>query len=345
MLSNSSPEPTTIEENVHVIEKILAIRQHDEKKYVLIKHGGIEKAIWTKYEDCPCREMIEEFENNNTPTTDDVAWEVERVINKRVRLDGTGFNEYLLKWRDWPGSPTWEPEETVLEDCHRLVASYENPKLAKLLDLSECNTELWVGPDEVNEQAELIVSNRPYFNYIRFEPDLPLNETPAVLKEGVNIGVVLYCQHWYLVIIFINHLTITKRLSIADPLNLLCGPKIDRHPLYRRFSTLYPQLPIWSMRMAQMTRSDMCAFYVLAAIERSLFIYDRRAQYAVNEIQFDESRPEEIRAAMRPNASSSSVQLKAPRNEAHGLYCEFCKRYYNVSWKIDAHIRFKHFKR
>lgn len=54
-------------------------------------------------------------------TDEEDKWEVDSIKSKRVDVDASVH--YLLKWKNWDGEPTWEPEDNCL--CEQLIKNYE----------------------------------------------------------------------------------------------------------------------------------------------------------------------------------------------------------------------------
>lgn len=55
-------------------------------------------------------------------SSEEITWEVKQVLDKKVN-PVTGNVEYLLQWKNWEGSPTWEPEDNC--DCKVLINKFE----------------------------------------------------------------------------------------------------------------------------------------------------------------------------------------------------------------------------
>lgn len=55
-------------------------------------------------------------------SSEEITWEVKQVLDKKVN-PVTGNVEYLLQWKNWDGSPTWEPEDNC--DCKVLINKFE----------------------------------------------------------------------------------------------------------------------------------------------------------------------------------------------------------------------------
>lgn len=78
-------------------------------------------------------DMSDEAKKTEDPERRDVEvieeeqdWEVEKVLDMRVTDSGT--REYLLAWKNWNGSPTWEPEDNC--DCTLLIRKFEKQRLS-----------------------------------------------------------------------------------------------------------------------------------------------------------------------------------------------------------------------
>lgn len=59
--------------------------------------------------------------NNHDSGANEDEYEVERVVGKKY--DENCNVSYLLKWKNWDGSPTWEPEQFC--SCTQLINQYE----------------------------------------------------------------------------------------------------------------------------------------------------------------------------------------------------------------------------
>lgn len=59
---------------------------------------------------------------------EEVAWEVKQVLDKKIN-PVTGNVEYLLQWKNWEGSPTWEPEDNC--ECTFLIRKFEKELKAR----------------------------------------------------------------------------------------------------------------------------------------------------------------------------------------------------------------------
>lgn len=60
--------------------------------------------------------------------TEEIAWEVKQVLDKKIN-PVTGNVEYLLQWKNWDGSPTWEPEDNC--ECTFLIRKFEKELKAR----------------------------------------------------------------------------------------------------------------------------------------------------------------------------------------------------------------------
>lgn len=325
------------------VERILNKKTYEGKSYYQLKWVGSDEPTWELAENCNCDLLINEYEKRpelrNIINIKPDEWEVEEILDKRVHK---GKVEYLLKWRGWPGEPTWEKADNCA--CHNLIAAFENPKLKKLWDFRGSNTKLWLTREQLLHYMRSYLEDSKFrVNLLTFEPDFPSQERYLDLKEGVNIGPLCYENHWYLVIVLINHICITRRILIGDPLNTLIGTVIREHPVFRRLSRVYKQFPIKTITMTQMDRSDVCGYYVLAGFERAIFLLNRRAKFVVERLFFDASRAELIRSSIRPDTDGEiSVSLPLQEGFEHNSQCEFCLRLYDNQKLVDDHILRKH---
>lgn len=57
-------------------------------------------------------------EQQSTQNPDE--WEVESVLSKQIKRDGSVY--YLLKWKNYKGEPTWEPENNC--GCDKLINDF-----------------------------------------------------------------------------------------------------------------------------------------------------------------------------------------------------------------------------
>lgn len=70
------------------------------------------------------------FNNQDTSKGSD-EWEVESVLSKQIKRDGSVH--YLLKWKNYKGDPTWEPEHNC--GCERLIFDFEDEVKQKQQEL------------------------------------------------------------------------------------------------------------------------------------------------------------------------------------------------------------------
>lgn len=337
-------------QGVFTVEAILDKREYNSQDWVLIKWEGYEEPTWELQSNCSCELLLEEYEKQRKArkragpkrfkNNERNLWEVDEILEKKT----VGENvQYLIRWKGWPGDPTWEPEANCIQYCPGLIARFENPRLRRLLDFSGNNQDLWVSQPDMIEYLKNLASKHSEVNFLEFEPDIPENECPPGLRNGLNLGAIIYEKHWHLVIILVNHITVTKHIMICDPLNVLIGPWIESHPIFKRLQEAYSGFTIEAIRMTQMSRSDMCAFYTIAAFVRSIFLFSKRAPFVVNEIRIDRSVAERLVDEIKPEVKKLSVSLPLFKPDRAGTYCEFCKDYYNTPKRIDTHIRNTHF--
>lgn len=267
-------------------------------------------------------------------------WEVERLLDRR-EIDGQV--EYLVQWKDWEGEPNWERENNL--SCPNLIAAYENPKLRGLWNFRGSNEKLWLDQKLMNKAMRDIIRKRnSTCNLLKFQPNLPNEEDKFDLLEGLNAGALQYDNHWYLVIALVNHITISKIVLVADSLNTMIGTVIRNHPVMVRLRKQFHKWPIRPVRITQMYRSDMCAFYALCAFDRALFIYDKRAKFICEELYFPHKKTELLRSEILPESDSAiSVAIPGNTEESAGGQCEFCDKMCDTPEKVDRHIRRKHF--
>lgn len=182
-------------------------------------------------------------------------------------------------------------------------------------------------------------------NLLKFEPDYPQNEKQLPLKEGLNIGPLCYENHWYLVVILIDYICVTRCILVGDALNTLIGANTAAHPVMRRLKRVYTKFSVRPFKMTQMNRSDVCAYYVLAAFERALFLYRSSAPFVAESIFFDAPRAELVRVIVKPETHGEiSVNLPIAQAFDHGPKCEFCEKLFETRQTVDEHIRQQHFK-
>lgn len=248
----------------------------------------------------------------------------------------------MIKWKGWPGEPTWEKAEDC--NCINLVAAFENPKLKKMWNFQGSNLTLWLKQIDMLQYMEKLKKKLDYkVALLKFEPDFPEKERQILLHPGLNIGPLCYENHWYLIIIFVNHICITRKILVGDALNTLIGTNINIHPVIRRLSRMYPNWPIKPIRMTQMDRSDMCAFCTLAAYERALVLYQPHSQFIVENIFYDLSRAELIRHQIKPE-THGEITVGLPQTDCvnFGPTCEFCNKTFNSPPLLDLHIDSEH---
>jgi len=326
-------------EDAYEVEKIVGKKTYDGKVYYKVKWIGFDDKTWEPAENCDCQALIKAYEDARSEDEAEDEWEVEQILDKRVRNEKV---EYLVRWKGWPGDPSWVLSESC--QCFNLIAAFENPKLKKLWNFTGSNQNLWLRRAQMLKYMKIYIeSNNCRANLLKFEPDLPLKEKQLELREGINIGPLCYENHWYLIIILVNHICVTRRILIGDSLNILIGTRTKSHPVVKRLSTTYTHFPIKPIRLTQMDRSDVCAFYILAAFERALFLFGSKAKFVTENIFFDSTRAELIRSEIKPETDGEiSVALPIPEAFDHGPMCEFCEELFDSRQLVDQHILIKH---
>jgi hypothetical protein len=343
--SGSSTQDATEEDKPNYdVEKVIDKKIYKGKVYYKLKWVGWDEPTWESEENCSCDLLIQEYERlveEQSKDEDEDEWEVEEILERRVRHNEV---EYLVRWKNWDGEPTWVKEKDCT--CVNLIAAFENPKLKKMWNFHGSNTKLWLDHDAMFKYMRRYAKISNYkVNLLKFEPDFPVNEQPHNPVEGVNIGPLCYKNHWYLVIILVNYICITRKILVCDPLNTLIGvPNTRVHPVYKRLTTVYKGFTVTPIAMTPMERSDMCAFYVLAGYERALFCLNKSASFIINKLYFDHSRPELIRSQTAPGSDHEiSANLLINGSYLDGPKCEFCGLLGETSDVIDRHIIDEHF--
>lgn len=332
--------------SIYQVEKVLNKKTFRNKTWYKLKWVGYEEPTWELAENCSCDLLIAEYEKivqEQSKDEEDDEWEVSEIIDKRTMSDGKV--EYLVEWKNWNGNPNWVDERHC--KCVNLIAAFENPKLRKMWNFDGSNPRLWLDQKAMLRYMKKFANfNNHDINILRFEPDFPREETQQILDDGINIGPLSYKNHWYLVVILINYICITKEILICDPLNTLIGtPNTAVHPVFKRITKVYKGFSVTPIAMTPMRRSDTCAFYVLAAYERALFCLHRNAKFIVNKLFFDHSIPELIRTQLLPNSDNEiSVNLVVPPCYLDGPKCEFCGWLRESSEEINVHILKAHIR-
>lgn len=340
--------PSRLSDKDHRVKEVVGKRRFEGETYYKLEWADNHSPSYVLDKDCRCRALIKKYESNIRDMDDkDDIWEVDEVLDKRVNEKNEV--EYLVRWKDWPGEPTWEPEANC--NCINLIAAFENPKLRRMWRFTGNNRNLWASRETVHDYMKEYLKAHPQYNdwvhLIPFRSNLPTNEEPNELKTGLNIGALKYEHHWYLILILINHLGYTKKILIADALNTTLGVDIFTHPVTRRLQKVYGKnFPIRGLGMTLMDRSDVCAFYLIGAFERALFIFSPRARYHPSTICVNASRCERIRSRMLPHTDkelSASLPVSAPFDG--NPRCEFCNKRYDYFIRLDRHIQNRHFIR
>lgn len=337
----------TTDNEVYEVIDVIDKKKYKGNIYYKLKWADSSEPTWELAKNCHCHLLIKKYEDGikkRAREEDENEWEVEEILKKRIVRNNEV--EYLLKWRNWPGEPTWVKEKAC--ECINLIAAFENPKLKKMWEFDGTNPRLWLDRDPVLKYMKKFARKAKIkVNLLEFEPDLPKCETQPPLLDGINIGPLSYRNHWYLVIILVNHISITRQVLVCDPLNTLLGvPSVQVHPVFKRLKSLFTKsYPVKPITMTPMTRSDLCAFYILAGFERALFLYQDKAKFVATKIYFDTSRPELIRCQLLPESNGEiSVALPVSANYLGGPQCEFCDKFYETSSQVDKHIARRHFK-
>lgn len=327
--------------STHEVEKVIGKKIYKGKTYFKLKWSNCREPSWEVEDNCAtCQVLIKDYERSrgyNDESEDE--WEVEKILNKRTVKKKV---QYLVKWRGWPGKPSWENIENC--NCINLIAAYENPKLRALWNFDGSNRKLWMSHKDITSYMAKYVKGVKYpITILNFKQDDVLGQQDApTLREGLNIGPVEYENHWYLVIILLNHITVTRLILVGDSLNILIDTDIVTHPIIRRLKSYYPRHPLKPIRFTQMERSDMCAFYALAAFERATYLFHPKAQFVVDKILYDATRAELIRSETKPETDGQiSVSLPLPEarvSNNSSLMCEFCNKFFNTRPLVDDHI-------
>ena len=329
------------------VEQVLNRKLYKGRLYYKLKWRGSNEPTWEWIDNCDSiKHLIQDYERQielHSKDEDENEWEVEEILKKRVRK---GQVEYLVKWKNWPGDPSWVKEKNC--DCINLIAAFENPKLKKMWNFDGSNQKLWLDSNSILKYMKKYAKKFEYtVNLLTFADDYPANEEPPKLVEGLNIGPLCYKRHWYLVIILVNHICITRQVLVGDPLNTLIGVQNTRvHPVFKRLVDIFPKIPVRPMTMTQMDRSDLCAFYVLASYERALKLLKARAKFVPSKLFFDPSRSELIRSKIRPDTDGQfSVALPVNGALLDGPRCEFCDKLFDTFALVNDHITRRHMNR
>jgi len=333
-------------EQNYEVEQVLNKKVHKDQTYYQLKWAGCEEPTWEPESLCNCDELIKDYEKRiklMPADEDEDEWEVEKILDKRMLPDSKV--EYLVKWKNWDGDNQWINEEDCL--CINLIAAYENPKLRRLWNFRASNPNLWLDQEEILGYIKNLISKKKCkANVLNFEKDFPEDEQAFDLEDGINIGPLCYKDHWYLVIILMNHICVSSRLLVGDPMNTLLGVSDNRtHPVFKRLTRVYPRIPLKPVTMTPMDRSDMSSYYLLAAVERALFVYNRKATFIAEKLFFDFSKPELIRAKLRPD-SNDEFSIALPVSSAYltGPRCEFCGDLFETDMLVEKHIKKEHFR-
>lgn len=324
------------------IAKVTGKKVYNGQLYYRIESAKREHVKWEISTRCQCPQLIEEYENFRERMGDDEMdneWEVEKILDKRFVDDKC---QYLVKWKHWDGQPTWTDAEKCTT-CINLIAAFENPKLRKMFNYRGHNKALWLSYDEmISYLLKIVYHSNQQVNLLHFRPDFPNFETPPRIQLGLNMGALIYENHWYLIIILVNH-HVSRRILVADPLNTLIGVDIKTHPVNKRLEKIYPSFPITPVYMTQMNRSDICAYCVLASFERALFLYSSDAKSIAENIYYELSRAEQMRLELKSDSDKEiSVPLKVPEASSCGPKCDFCDIPFRRQSQVDEHIKLEH---
>lgn len=332
------------------VQVVLDKKSYLGKVYYKIKKDNLDEPHWELADNLTSMHgSIVEFERAVRRgdiflgNCNDNEWEVELIKDRRIHNDRV---QYLLQWKGWPGADSWEYADDC--NCHNLIAAYENPKLKKLWEFSGSITGLWLDQDQMLDYMikHLKQNEIRDVTLLKFKPNFPIKEKPLPLRDGINIGPLLYESHWYLVIFIINYINVTKRVLVGDSLNTLIGTQIKYHPVVKRLSKVYKNYPIKPIKMTQMERSDVCAYFTLAAFERAIALINENAQFIVENLFFDISRTELIRSYVKPNTDALiSIALPIPDWNNQGPTCEFCENSYPSKARLGKHINKRHMGR
>lgn len=268
-----------------------------------------------------------------------MEWEVQSIEDSRVVDDET---EYLVRWKYWIGDPSWLRESDC--DCQNLIAAFENPKLNRIFSFNANNTRLWVDETQMDFFVRKIVWSSAYKpNILKSKIESSCSDWIEDIQDGLNLGCLMHERHWYVIFILRNHIAVTNLILALDSLNTMIAPNLTHHPIFVRLRQVFPRYTIRPSRMTQMDRSDMCAFYSLAAIERGLFLLNPGAKFVCESILFHPVRAEYIRSLVAPETNGElTVSLKSQVFSC--LFCEFCREVFEESLSLDTHISKKHFR-
>jgi len=343
---SSSKRVRDFDDETYEVEQILNKKIYKGQNYYQLKWAGCEKPTWEPESSCHCDKLIKDYEKRIKVMSADEnedEWEVEKILDKRTLPNKRV--EYLVKWKNWDGEDQWIDEEDC--QCINLIAAYENPKLRKMWDFQGSNKKLWIEGEQIRKFFKSVLTKKaPKVNLLTFESDFPQSEQPLDLRSGLNIGPLSYKDHWYLVIILVDHICPGKQILVCDPLNTIQSATENRtHPVFKRLKRVYKGVPVAAVIMTPMDRSDLCGYYVLAALERALFVYSRKATSIAKKLYFDFSRPELLRMELRPETKGEfSVALPVSSVFLTGPRCEFCDDLFDNNDLVDQHIKKEHFQ-
>lgn len=322
------------------------IRTYQGVKYyrVHFEDNIVDPVYLHKDQGIQLSELIKEF--NRQPrqkkSIDPMEWEVQSIQGSRI-VDGQ--TEYLVKWKYWIGDTSWLKEEDC--NCLNLIAAYENPKLDRMFSFSGNNKKLWIEHCRMDFFINRIVTTYPIKAHVLESK----NEQDCIkwtdkIEDGLNVGCLLHENHWYVVFIFKNYISITSFILALDSLNTMIAPNLSHHPIILRLKKVFPRYPIRPAKMTPMDRSDMCAFYALAAIERGLFLFNPHANFICESILFHPVRAEYLRSVLAPQTNGQlSVALRTKEDSFCCPICEFCRQDYDDFKSLDEHIEKKHFRK
>lgn len=321
------------------------VRRYEGHKYYLVHFEDDVTPVYLRHDQgLDLTLLIKEFKlrPKEDRSIEPLEWEVQSIEDSK-EVDGQTY--YLVKWKYWIGESTWLHEDDC--DCMNLIAAHENPKLSRLFSFSANNKNLWVSHSQMNFFIRKVVGSvedKP--NILECKSDLNCSDWLENIQEGLNLGCLTQEQHWYVVFIFKDYIISTNYILVLDSLNTMIVPNLKHHPVYAKLKKIFPKHTIRPARMTPMERSDMCAYYALAAIERGLFLINPRAHFICESILFHPVRAEYLRSLLAPETNGQmTYSLKLKDGLIPCPTCEFCRETYEDYTELDKHIINKHFSK